>query len=98
MALKIFKEELLGEIEGATRDIAIEVAGETMDKMVSMINDLKTNVIPKLTQEMKEAKDQAEDQSIRLTKQVADFHVDLKEAFVMIDAAHNRALRERSDI
>ena len=29
---------------------------------------------------------------------MAEFHVDLKEAFALIEAAHNRALRERSDI
>jgi hypothetical protein len=32
-----------------------------MDKMVQMIGDLKSNVIPLLTKEMRETKEQAED-------------------------------------
>ena len=60
IALKIFKQELVSEIEEATRQIANEVAGETKEEMNVVINDLMVNVIPKLTSEMSEAKVLAE--------------------------------------
>lgn len=54
--------------------------------------------MPGIDDRLAEFYDKLKDQNKGFIESVEDLQKQLKEAFVLLDAAHNKALRERSDL
>lgn len=96
--MKDLREEIIADVKVLTSQVTSEKYETIMAELNERMRVFDEVTIPGFRDRMAESDQKFERQAADFREEVTYLQSELKEAFILLDAAHNKALRERSDL